>query len=135
MASTCCKITWLKYLLADLQVSSSQPTALYCDNQAAIHIASNPIFHEHTKHIELDRHLIRDHTQAGSIQPFHVSTHSQVADVFTKALSSSSFFSHLFKLGIENLYSPVCEGLLHNMNSAKSSACKNDRDEGTRRSC
>ena len=54
------ELVWLQYLLCDFKVLVATPTVLYCDNQAAIHIASNPIFHEHTKHIEIDCHFIRE---------------------------------------------------------------------------
>jgi hypothetical protein len=60
MATTCCEVTWLKQLLTDLNVSHSQLVQLYCDNKAAIHIASNPVFHERTKHIEIDCHVVHE---------------------------------------------------------------------------
>ena len=60
MASIACELTWLMALLKDLNVSHTQPTLLYYDNQAALHIASNPVFHEHTKHIEIDCHVVRE---------------------------------------------------------------------------
>ncbi|XP_019430584.1 PREDICTED: uncharacterized protein LOC109337944 [Lupinus angustifolius] len=60
LALTTCEITWLNYILEDLQYNYSMPTLLYCDNQSAIYLASNLVFHETTKHIEIDCHTIRE---------------------------------------------------------------------------
>ncbi|XP_048229512.1 uncharacterized mitochondrial protein AtMg00810-like [Ricinus communis] len=54
MASTTCEIVWLRWLLVDMGVFLRQPTPLHCDNKIAIQIAHNPVFHERTKHIEID---------------------------------------------------------------------------------
>ena len=54
MASTSCEITWLYSLLHDLHIQNFRPATLYCDNKATMHIAANPVFHERTRHIELD---------------------------------------------------------------------------------
>ncbi|XP_020529457.1 uncharacterized protein LOC110008145 [Amborella trichopoda] len=58
MAISSCKLTWLKFMLTDLGVSHFRPMHLHCDNQAALRIVVNLVFHERTKHIELDCHLI-----------------------------------------------------------------------------
>ena len=58
MALTAYELIWLKNLLLDLGFPHQQPMSLYCDNQAVMHIASNPVFHERTKHIEVDCHYV-----------------------------------------------------------------------------
>ena len=58
MAAVTCEIQWLHYLLLDLQVPFISPFLVYCDNQATLHITANPLFHERTKHIELDCHVV-----------------------------------------------------------------------------
>ncbi|XP_026384751.1 serpin-ZX-like [Papaver somniferum] len=60
MASTTYEIVWLRALLKDLGFLSPQPAKMFCDNQAAIKIASNPTFHERAKHIEVDCHFVRE---------------------------------------------------------------------------
>ncbi|KAL0427096.1 UNVERIFIED_CONTAM: Retrovirus-related Pol polyprotein from transposon RE2 [Sesamum latifolium] len=86
MAATSCELTWLKSLLCSLGVSHSQPMWLFCNSQVALHIAANPVFHERTKHIEVDYHYARDQIQAGTIVTAHVRSQNQLANIFTKAL-------------------------------------------------
>lgn len=63
LASTTCELQWLTFLLRDFHLPFQQPALLYCDNQLARHIAANNSFHERTKHIELDCHLVREKLQ------------------------------------------------------------------------
>ena len=116
LAATVCEIQWIHYLLEDLQVHLSSPTPLFCDNQSAIYLAQNPVFHERTKHIEIDCHVIRTKMAEGLIKLLPVSSANQLADCFTKALASTQFNHSFSKLGIQNLYSPVCGGVLDNIN-------------------
>ena len=67
MTGACCELTWLRYLLKDLGVLHSEPALLYCDNKVSLHIAANLVFHERTRHIEMDCHYIRDKIQDGSV--------------------------------------------------------------------
>ena len=60
MALATCELIWLKQLLQELRFGKDEPMMSVCDNQAALHIYSNPIFHERTKHIEVDCHFIRE---------------------------------------------------------------------------
>ena len=86
-ANTTSELLWLQWLLKDLGVSTSSTTPLYCDNQSAIHIAHNDVFHERTKHIEIDCHFVRYHLIHGALKLISVSSKDQLADIFTKSHS------------------------------------------------
>lgn len=107
MASTACELIWLKGLLCDLGVFTTHPMSLFCDNQAAMHIASNPVFHERTKHIEVDCHYVREQVQSQVIQTHYTRSFDQLADIFTKPLASHQFQRLLSKLGSINLLDPA----------------------------
>jgi transposase InsO family protein len=114
LASASCEMQWLLYLMKDLQIQCTKKPVIYCDNLSAIHIAANPVFHERTKHLEIDCHIVREKVQAGILKLLPVSSKEQVADFFTKSLLPQPFNNLLSKLGMVNIYqSPTCGGLLH----------------------
>lgn len=106
LANTVSELTWLSQLLLDLDTSPTAPATVYCDNQAAIHIANNPTFHERTKHIEIDLHFVRDKIQKGHIKLLPVRTTHKLADVLTKPLSLKPFSTILSKMAVINAYRP-----------------------------
>jgi hypothetical protein len=107
MAHTTCEVVWLRSLLEEIGFTVQLPMPLYCDNQAAIHIASNPVFHERTKHIEVDCHLVREKLTGGVIATPYVSTGAQLADIFTKSLFKPRLELLCNKLGLYDIYSPA----------------------------
>lgn len=75
----------------ELKRPISAPIRLYCDNKAAICIAHNPVLYERTKHIEIDKHFIKEKLEEGTICIPFVPITLQIADVLTKGLSRQPF--------------------------------------------
>ncbi|PKI66779.1 hypothetical protein CRG98_012785 [Punica granatum] len=91
MAVTTSELIRLKSFLKSLGVDHVRPMRLHCDNQAALHIAVNLVFHERTKYIEINCHFIREHLLAKNIVTEHMSSRRQSTDIFTKALGKTYF--------------------------------------------
>jgi len=125
MASATCELQWLLYLLRDLHIDCVKLPVLYCDNQSVMHIVANPVFHERTKHIEIDYHIVREKLQAGLFKLLPVITHDQLVDFFTKSLFPQPFNILLSKLGLLDIYQPPsCGGYYIVQNQKKQSMKK-----------
>ena len=91
---------WLLPLLKDLRITHRGPTKLNYILQLISYI------HERTKHIEIDFHIVREKMQVGFLKTLHVTTHNQLANIFTKAIHPTKFHTLLSQMGVHNLYSP-----------------------------
>lgn len=100
MAHTASDLVWLQQLFSELHISLASPPVLWCDNKSAIALASNPVFHARTKHIEIDYHFIHEQVLRKSIVLAHICSEEQIADIFTKALSVYRFQALKSKLKV-----------------------------------
>ncbi|RVW26876.1 Retrovirus-related Pol polyprotein from transposon RE2 [Vitis vinifera] len=85
MALATCELIWLKHLLRELRFGKDEQMKLICDNQAALHIASNPVFHERTKHIEVDVTSL-EKIASGCVATSFVNSNDQLAILFVTSL-------------------------------------------------
>lgn len=107
LAQGICEGIWLKRLLTELQITNEDPMKIYCDNKSTISIARNPVHHDRTKHVEIDRHFIKEKIEGGIIDVKYIPTNLQIADILTKALPRGVFDLLSSKLGMINIYSPA----------------------------
>jgi hypothetical protein len=92
LSSAAQEATWIRRLLMKLQaLDSKAATEIRCDNQSAIRLAENPVFHARTKHIETHHYYIREQVEAEKIKVTHVPSSDQIADIFTKPLGRTAF--------------------------------------------
>ena len=85
LAHAASEVPWIQSLLGELNIKLSSTPMMWCDNQEAIALAYNPVYHAKTKHVELDIHFIRDKVTAKEIEVCFVPSQDQTADVLTKA--------------------------------------------------
>lgn len=107
MRLTTSELKWDRELLSCFDIAQNGLIPIFCDSQAALHIAANLVIHEHTKHIERDCHFVREEIKAGVIATSKVHTSNQLADIFTKGLGSPQFVYLLCKLDIRDLHAPT----------------------------
>ena len=107
MAQSVCEIMWLHQLLMEVGIKPPVPTKLWCDTQVALHIASNPVFQEQTKHIEIDCHFVCEKIQLGLTSTGYMKSGEQLGDIFTKALNGDQISYLCNKLSMINIYDPT----------------------------
>jgi hypothetical protein len=114
ITSTASELIWIKQLLADMNIETQNPMKIFCNNQAARHIALKPVFHERTKHIEIDCHFIQEKVQSKEIETPYVKSGEQLADIFTKGLDPRPFEDNSSKLGMSDIYTLNLRGSVEN---------------------
>jgi hypothetical protein len=98
---------WILRVLKELKIEVELPLKLYCDNKAAISIAHNPVQHDRTKHIEIDRHFIKEKIDSGTLCLPFIPSNQQTADILTKSLGRTTFEYLISKLGMLDIYAPT----------------------------
>jgi hypothetical protein len=96
---------WLAWLLADLRQERVSPVELRVDNKSALALMKNPVFHEHSKHIRVRYHFVRQCVEQGSVLADFLSTKDQLADIGTKALGRVRFQELCARIGMVSIKS------------------------------
>lgn len=107
MVLTTCELIWLKQLIKELKFVEIGSMRLICCDQLAHHIASNPVFHERTKHLKVDCHFICEKIASGEISTSFVSSNDQLANLLTKVLRGLRISYICNKLVAFDLYALV----------------------------
>ncbi|KAJ9564595.1 LOW QUALITY PROTEIN: hypothetical protein OSB04_000561, partial [Centaurea solstitialis] len=100
IANVVAETAWLRNLLLELYCPLSRATVVFCDNVSAMYLASNPVQHQRTKHVEIDLHFVRERVAIGHVRVLHVPSAYQYADMFTKGLPTSLFLDFRNSLNI-----------------------------------
>ncbi|XP_028078302.1 uncharacterized protein LOC114280165 [Camellia sinensis] len=130
LANTTAELSWISMLLTKMSISSPTTPILWCDNLSAIALASNPVFHSRSKHIEIDCHFVRDKVLAKQFQLQYIPTMDQLADLFTKPVSVSRFQYLKSKLMV--LDRPISlQGTIEDTASTDSGTTTTATDSGT----
>ena len=102
-----CEVVWIKRFLEELKITHPLHMKVYYDNKSAISIAHNPVLHDRTKHVEVDKHFIKENLDSGLVCMPYIPTTEQVADILTKGLPKKQFENFISKLAMEDIYKPA----------------------------
>ena len=91
LAQCSCEAIWIRRLLGELKILDNKPTPLFCDNQSSIKLSYNPVFHEKSKHFEIDSHFTRQKVEDNIIRVEFIPSQEQPADLLTKSLGRTKF--------------------------------------------
>jgi hypothetical protein len=97
-----CHAVWLKRLSMDFGYTTKEPISIFCDNNSAISLSKNNVFHQKSKHIDTRFHFIRELVKNGDIFLKFCGSKAQLADIFTKPLGRDVFQFQHQSLGIIN---------------------------------
>ncbi|KAK4253186.1 hypothetical protein QN277_010781 [Acacia crassicarpa] len=100
-----CEGMWIIILLKELGIQHEEPMNLWCDNKTSIEMVKNPIYHDQTKHVDIDRHFIKEKIEVGIMTLSHIRSEEQIADILTKPLGRTKFERFCGKLGLLDIYS------------------------------
>ena len=100
LAQATSEVVWIQTLLGELNIKLAVAPIIWCDNQGAIALAYNPVYHAKTKHVELDIHFIREKVAAKKIVVQFFPSEDQTADILTKPLTFDQFHFLRSKLNV-----------------------------------
>lgn len=92
VANVVAETAWIRNLLRELNTPLSTATIVYCDNVSAVHLSTNPVQHQRTKHIEIDINFVHDYVASGQVRVLHIPSRFY-ADIFTKGLPAALFLA------------------------------------------
>ncbi|XP_023751748.1 uncharacterized mitochondrial protein AtMg00810-like [Lactuca sativa] len=104
VANVVAEAAWLRNLLLELSCPLSKATVMFCDNVSAMYLASNPIQHQRTKHVEIDIYFVRERVAIGHVRVLHIPSAHQFAYIFTKGIPTQLFLDFRHNLNICKLH-------------------------------
>lgn len=102
MVQGICELIWLKILLGELCVTTTNPILLYYDNKAIISIVQNLVHHDKTKHVKVNCNFIKEKIESRMLNMVYKPTREQATDILTKRLPRQDFNKLTSKLGLQD---------------------------------
>jgi hypothetical protein len=100
VSQVACEAIWMRKILVGLFGSHLDPTVIYCDNRSCIKLSITPVFHDRSKHIDIQYHHLRDCVQWNIMLLQYIPTEYQDADILTKALTRRKIEYHRDRIGV-----------------------------------
>ncbi|GJT65299.1 ribonuclease H-like domain-containing protein [Tanacetum coccineum] len=116
MNSVTCEVIWILEVLTELNIDTSLPVPLHCDNISTIQIVANPVFHERTKHFEIELFFLREKVANGVVKTMKIKFADNTTDIFTKGLSVVDHSKFCENLRMYDLYRISLRGNIENNN-------------------